>query len=85
MFLSAEDITMLRACIAGGVSGKELLAAAGYPQRSGAFGRRVGRLLNEELLEMTMPHKPRSPLQRYRLTKKGKDALEKLVRRGTET
>lgn len=85
LFLSAEDITMLRACIAGGVSGKELLAAAGYPQRSGAFGRRVGRLLNEELLEMTMPHKPRSPLQRYRLTKKGKDALEKLVRRGTET
>ena len=33
-------------------------------------------LIGEELLEMTIPNKPQSSLQRYRLTTKGKEWLE---------
>ena len=36
--------------------------------------------LNTGLIEMTLPNKPRSSKQRYRLTAKGKDFLAKLGR-----
>ncbi|MDA8125659.1 MAG: transcriptional regulator [Deltaproteobacteria bacterium] len=35
-------------------------------------------LLNDELLEMTIPDKPRSSKQKYRLTEKGRAVLESL-------
>ena len=40
-----------------------------------AFKRHVEPLLVEELIEMTVPDKPSSKLQKYRLTDKGKAAI----------
>ena len=72
---SAKDAAMLRACDREAVPGEELLAAAGYPRRTGDFRRRLERLLDRGLLEMTLPDRPRSPLQKYRLTARGKAVL----------
>ena len=73
--LSTRDVAMLRACGREAVPGEELLAAAGYSRRTGDFRRRLERLLNRGLLEMTVPDTPRSPLQKYRLTAGGKAVL----------
>lgn len=69
---SEKDAALLRACIKGPVPGDELLAAGGYSNRTGHFRRSLERLQCEGLLEMTVPDKPRSPAQRYRLTEKGR-------------
>ena len=73
--LSTRDVAMLRACSREAIPGEELLAAAGYSRRTGDFRRRLERLLNRGLLEMTVPDTPRSPLQKYRLTAEGKAVL----------
>ena len=66
---------MLRACVEGPVTSRELQVSAGYSGRIRPFERRLEHLLREGLLERTVPDKPRSPLQKYRLTDKGRAAL----------
>jgi ATP-dependent DNA helicase RecG len=56
--------------------GQALLAAAGYQRRTGNFKRSLEKLLTEKLLEQTLPDKPTSPKQRYRLTTKGQALFE---------
>ena len=74
--LSAKEIAMLQACLDDAVPAEALSAAAGHSSRTGHFKRWLNRLLRGGLLEMTVPDKPRSPEQRYRLTEKGRAALE---------
>jgi hypothetical protein len=74
--LSAKEIAMLQACLDDAVPAEALSAAAGHSSRTGHFKRWLNRLLHGGLLEMTVPDKPRSPAQRYRLTEKGQAALE---------
>jgi ATP-dependent DNA helicase RecG len=38
--------------------------------------KQIKRLLAKALIEMTMPDKPNSRLQKYRLTPEGKNALK---------
>lgn len=57
-------------------SGQELLTAAGYETRTGNFKRSLEKLLQATLLEMTIPAKPNSRLQKYRLTAKGRSWLD---------
>ena len=83
--LSAQDAAMLEACDQEAVPGEELLAAAGYSRRTGDFRRRLERLLDRGLLEMTIPDRPRSPLQKYQLTARGKAVLDASLRGGAET
>ncbi len=83
--LPTKDAAMLRACGREAVPGEELLAAAGYSRRTGEFRRRLERLLNRGLLEMTVPDTPRSPLQKYRLTARGKAVLTASKRGDAET
>ena len=83
--LSTQDAAMLRACGREAVPGEELQAAAGYSRRTGDFRRRLERLLNRGLLEMTIPDRPRSPLQKYRMTARGKAVLDASMRGGAET
>ena len=72
---TARDVAMLRACVEGPGTRQVLQTAAGYARRAGNFERRLEHLLREGLLERTVPDKPRSPLQKYRLTDKGRAAL----------
>ena len=46
-------------------------------QVAGALKRLVQDLLSETLIERTLPEKPNSRLQKYRLTKKGADYLKR--------
>lgn len=83
--LSVRDVAMLQACVQQPATSKELRAAASYSGRTKNFRMWLERLLQEELLEMTVPDKPRSPLQRYRLTDKGSAALASLKTGSTQT
>jgi len=51
---------------------KEIFAAIGMNGDSRAFKRHIEPLLAEGLVKMTVPDKPNSRLQKYRLTDKGK-------------
>jgi predicted HTH transcriptional regulator len=68
---------ILLACAKGAKSGKELLSIAGYTKRTGNFKKGVQRLLDYELIAHTIPDKPNSRLQKYRLTQKGIGYLRK--------
>ncbi|MFZ5798462.1 MAG: ATP-binding protein [Thermodesulfobacteriota bacterium] len=74
--LQKWEISLLRVCIDQDATGAELLTAAGYSSRTGNFKRGLEKLLNYRLLEMTIPGKPRSSKQRYRLTALGRQFLE---------
>ena len=69
--LSAREIAMLQACLDEPVAAETLMAAAGHVSRTGQFRRCLHRLLRDGLLELTIPGKPRSPAQKYRLTGRG--------------
>ena len=69
--LEARDVAMLRACAERATTRRDLQAVAGYSGRTRNFEQRLDRLLRENLLEMTVPDKPRSRWQKYRLSEKG--------------
>ena len=77
--LTAKELAMLQACLDGAAAAEALMAAAGYSSRSGHFRRWLDRLLRVELLEMTVPDRPRSPRQKYRLTDKGWTILRRVA------
>ncbi|MBF0531998.1 MAG: DUF4062 domain-containing protein [Candidatus Omnitrophica bacterium] len=53
----------------------ELLRVLGCSQPTGNFKKAIVRLLQQALIKRTIVDKPNSRLQKYRLTKKGKDIL----------
>lgn len=57
------------------MSRKDIFTAIGMHGDSRAFNRILRPLLNEGYIEMTIPDKPNSKLQRYRLTDKGNKVL----------
>ena len=73
--LSAKEITMLQACLDGAVSAETLSAAVGHSSRTGYFKRWLKYLLTGGFLEMTVPDRPTSPAQKYRLTDQGRTAI----------
>ena len=66
---------LLAALSAGALGKAELASRLGLPAVSGALNRRVRRLLDAELIEYTLPDKPNSRLQQYRLTAAGRTHL----------
>ncbi|MDR2355433.1 MAG: Fic family protein [Clostridiales Family XIII bacterium] len=68
---------VLKALEAKSLSRNEIFAAIGLNKDYRAFKRNVEPLLANGYIEMTVPDKPSSKLQKYRLTDKGKAALEK--------
>ena len=52
-----------------------MLAVLGYRQPTGNFKTAIERLLMAGLIERTLPDKPNSRLQKYRLTEKGRSLL----------
>ena len=56
-------------------SKQEILEIAGLSNVYMNYKRHIVPLLERKLLEMTIPEKPNSRLQKYRLTDKGRDLL----------
>jgi len=54
---------------------KEIFAAIGFTCGTRAFNRHIEPLIAAGLIEMTIPEKPNSRMQKYRLTHKGKILL----------
>ena len=73
--LSAKEIAMLQACLGGVVPAETLSATVGHSNRTGHFKRWLKSLLAGGFLEMTVPDRPTSPVQQYRLTDKGRAAV----------
>ena len=76
------EVAVLKACVEQPATGRELLAASGYATRTGNFKRAIERHLAMRLLELTIPAKPRSGKQRYRLTASGRRLLDALADEG---
>lgn len=74
--LAPWQIQLMKACTKGEMTGKELLKAAGYATRTGHFKKGLERLLESRLIELTIPDKPNSRLQKYRLTPRGQAMLK---------
>ncbi len=68
---------ILSACSSGEKTGKELLLVAGYRDRTGNFKKGLQRLLDHQFIVRTIPDKPNSRLQKYRLTEKGENYFKK--------
>ena len=67
---------ILRAAESAPRSKQELLKAAGFTSVYLNYKRHILPLLEQELIERTLPEKPTSRLQKYRLTEKGRSLLQ---------
>ncbi len=74
--LSETERSILQLVQAEPLGRSALLAGLGYTQRTGNFIRATHRLMADGLIEMTLPDKPNSRLQKYRLTPKGRKAMQ---------
>lgn len=73
--LSHEDVTMMEFMVTGAKSRAELLARAGIRNETRNYQRRIEPLLEAGFVERTVPDKPRSKDQKYRLTPVGRAML----------
>jgi len=69
----------------GPLGNSEILGHLGLSDRSHLRERYIDPALSEELVERTIPEKPTSRLQKYRLTDKGRQTLKGLEPKGGES
>jgi ATP-dependent DNA helicase RecG len=69
------DLHILSLCARKPLSSAEIAAALGHKQLSGNLRKALPRLRESGLLAYTIPEKPNSRSQKYRLTTKGKGLL----------
>ena len=73
---STVEAVLLERAGSDGATRAQLMEALGIVNQTRAFNRHVQPLLDAGLLERTVPDKPTSRLQRYRLTDAGRDYLD---------
>jgi Fic family protein len=73
--LSEQVARILKACVKAPRTKAELLESAGLAHAYLNYKRHILPLVQSGLLEMTIPDKPNSRLQKYRLTENGRAAL----------
>jgi Fic family protein len=74
--LTGTQIDVLKALEGKILSRKEIFAEIGLNGDSRSFKRHIEPLIEAGLIEMTVPDKPNSRLQKYRLTDIGKEQLK---------
>jgi predicted HTH transcriptional regulator len=74
--LSRDQVVILRKCLEDQPI-SDLMAAVGRTNRTKFRDQVLSPLIKMELISMTIPDKPTSSNQKYRLTVKGRDLLEK--------
>jgi len=79
---SARQVLAALASVDSEIGRAELQKAAGFQDREHFVNEHLKPLLNAALVEMTIPDKPRSSKQKYRLTDKGRDALKNIETEG---
>lgn len=79
------NIQILSACAQKPLSSDNIAAALGHTQLSGNLRKALPRLRQAGLLAFTVPDKPRSRLQKYRLTEMGRKWLNKKSRDNEDT
>ena len=73
--LSVTQLAVLQSIKDKALSRREIFSAIGMNSDSRSFKRNIEPLLSLGLIEMTVPDKPNSKLQKYRLTNKGLRAI----------
>ena len=66
------------ACCRAPIATPGILDELGYKTRTRNFRETLNFLIDNQLIEMTIPDKPRSKKQQYRLTENGRNILDKL-------
>ena len=69
---SQTSVQVLNALVDQPLKRSEIARSLGHEKISGAVNRAVKELLSKELIKYTIPEKPNSRLQKYRLTEKGR-------------
>ena len=75
---------MLRALISGPMSRSQLALKIGHRAPSGGLNLRIAQLMSADFIEYTIPEKPNSRLQKYRLTSRGVE-LARTIKEESET
>jgi len=74
--VDAWIVRVLSACTVRPLSSREIQEAAGLRHRETFQPDYLDQIINDGLVERTVPDKPTSRLQKYRLTDKGRKLLE---------
>lgn len=78
--LTVTQRNVLNALEDGTLSRKEIFEKIGISGDARAFKRHIGPLMSRGFIKMTVPDKPNSKMQRYRLTDSGRAAIQQQER-----
>lgn len=73
--LTDTQMDILSGCVSGPKSKREIAEMLGHSTVSGNVKKAISELIGHGLLDYTIPDKPRSRLQKYRTTEKGREFL----------
>jgi hypothetical protein len=79
--IGAQSHQILKTLQDSALSINEVMAALQLRTKTGSLKRNFGDLLTKNSIEYTVPDKPDSRLQKYRLTKNGRDLIAKLAKK----